>query len=138
MTSPFRVIVTLLCLAWPVVSQAQQVVMLVRHADRDGDDDALSEQGKARAKALGRLLKTAGVALGVDRATHRTRGTALHVMSNSRPVVKVIGTGDSHVDDAFEAIRQAGEKGVVLYVGHSDTIGPLLKKLGHSPDVRIG
>jgi phosphohistidine phosphatase SixA len=143
MALPIRVLVTLCCLAWPVASYGQQAVFVVRHAEREGEDvDALSEAGKARAKALGELLKTAGVTLVVHSTTDRTRDTAQPLISAERPivgrpVVKVINTGDSHVEDAYVAIRQAGEKAVVLYVGHSNTVGPLLKKLGHTAEVKL-
>jgi phosphohistidine phosphatase SixA len=134
-----RAMLVLLVSILSSLCHAQQAVFLVRHADREASGaDALTPRGQARAEALGTMLKQAGVTLIVHSNTRRTEETALPVMKSGKPIVKVVKTGERHVDEACEAIRTAGDRAVVLYVGHSNTVGPLLRKLGHAREVTLG
>ena len=58
------IIVALICLAVSLPAAAEQVVFIVRHADKadESENSPLSVAGKRRAEALARLLKDAGVA----------------------------------------------------------------------------
>jgi len=123
----------------PSEALSQQTVILVRHADRDTSvPDGLTPEGRIRASALAATLKDAGVTLVVRSNTIRTRETALPIVQARGIPEKVIKADDEHVKNACEAIRSSGANGVVLYVGHSNTIGPLLAKLGYKGDVTIG
>ena len=55
--------VTFALVAAAVPAQAQKAVFLVRHAEKvdESEDPLLSAAGKARARALARSLRTAGV-----------------------------------------------------------------------------
>jgi len=118
---------------------SQQTVILVRHADRDaGVPDGLTKEGRMRAETLASTLKDAGVTHVVRSNTIRTRETALPTVQARGIPEKVINADDNHVKNAYEAIRTSGANAVVLYVGHSNTVGPLLAKLGYKDEITIG
>lgn len=128
-------IITLL----PAEAFTQQTVILVRHADRDSSvPDGLTQEGRQRAMALAATLKDAGITLVVRSDTVRTRETALPAVQARGIPEKVVKADDDHIKNAFEAVRSSGANAVVLYVGHSNTIGPLLTKLGYQGDIKIG
>jgi len=128
----FQPLLTLVLLALPAAASAQQAVYLVRHADRDPNaPDALTDAGRARAQALARVLKDTGLTVVVRSDTLRTRDTAAPVVKAGHLAEKVSPPDARHVQAAHHAICAAGPRAVVLYVGHSDTIGPLLNKLGY-------
>lgn len=115
-------------------------VILVRHAERDGANDALTPAGHARAKALARLFKDAKVEVIVHSTTARTKDTAapLAAQSGITPLAVSNEKLNQHVRDVTAAILAAANKDkVVLYVGHSDTVGLVMNKLGCAGDLAI-
>jgi probable phosphoglycerate mutase len=126
---------------------AQQVVYVVRHAERsDGapaagqamtapaNDPPLSAEGHARAARLAAMLRSAGIAQIFSTEYQRTRQTAA-------PLAKALNlevtTSPSREPDALLLhIRQA--KGNVLVVGHSNTVPDVLKRLGVKDPITIG
>ena len=111
------------------------IVLLVRHAEKapvPADDPPLSDVGTARAQALGAALADAGVTAVVVTPRLRTRATAQPVASArglTPNVVSLEGGLDAHVRAVAAAVRRhAG--GVVLVVGHSNTIPAIIGALG--------
>ncbi len=140
--------------AHPILSIAQAserttsdpLVLLVRHAEKvtePADDPSLSAKGIKRAQALATALRDAGVTAVITTELRRTRDTA-------QPLAKALGLkpevvpargrqAGTHAEAVAEAVRRH-MNGVVLVVGHSNTIpliihalgGPLLPKIGEA------
>lgn len=112
------------------LASAQQAVIVVRHAEKadSSADTALSATGIARAKALAALLRQAGVTHIITSEFQRTRQTAA-------PLASALGLTPEQVPardlPALVARLEALEPdAIVLVVGHSNTIPPMLTVLG--------
>lgn len=116
------------------------VVLLVRHAERAdtgtaaaGTDPDLSPAGHARAEALARLLKDASITAIYTTELKRTQQTAA-------PLASVLGLQPAVVPAARSAdlVRMVGSTaGIVLVVGHSNTVPDLIAALGVKEPVAI-
>src|SRR4051794_23064907 len=105
-TSCLRLVAVLALVIAPATAVAQKTVILVRHADRDQvAEDALTDEGRARAQALARVLKDVGLTNIVRSDTDRTRLTAEPTAKQFHIDPKVIKIDEHHVDDAFKAIQ---------------------------------
>jgi broad specificity phosphatase PhoE len=111
------------------------LVVLVRHAEKAGapeSDPPLTPAGQDRARALVQALKDAGVTAIITSDRLRTRATAepLAAARGLTPMVVGLGRGvAAHVEAvAAEVRRQAG--GVVVVVGHSNTVPAIIAALG--------
>ena len=124
-------------MACAVPAQAQKAVFLVRHAEKvdESKDPALSAAGQERAQALARHLRTAGVTAIYVTQYQRTALTAapLAVAAGLKPIVIAADERRQLAD----RIRRDDPNGVVLVVGHSDTVPELLRLLGHPEPVTI-
>ena len=115
---------------------APTTVIVVRHAEKaagQGDDSHLSDAGEARAKALARSLEGAGVTAIITTQFVRTGETAA-------PTAEVAGVKPEIVPVEWDslsqhaaavtaaALRHSG--GVVLVVGHSNTVPGIVAALG--------
>jgi broad specificity phosphatase PhoE len=124
---------------------AQRAVFVVRHAEKQTDsNDAgvpLSEAGRARAMRLAALLKKAGVTAIYSTDFVRTVETAEPLARVLKVTVRrYSATGsDGKPDLAPLAARLKAEhaRDIVLVVGHSNTVPPLLKALGCVEDIEI-
>jgi broad specificity phosphatase PhoE len=112
------------------IASAQQAVIAVRHAERadPSRDAALSSEGRARAGALATLLKGSGITHVITSEFVRSRDTAA-------PLAAALGLTPEQVPardlPALVArLRAIDPASVVLVVGHSNTIPPLLAALG--------
>ena len=109
---------------------AQQAVIVVRHAEKADQtpDTRLSARGRARAQALADLLRGAGV-------THVITSEYLRSQETAAPLVKALGlTPEQLPAKDFPALvarlRALDPASIVLVVGHSNTIPPMLTVLG--------
>jgi broad specificity phosphatase PhoE len=119
------------------------LVLLVRHAEKaaePGDDPPLSAVGAARAQALAAALRDSGVTAVVTTQLRRTRDTAQPIATGRGLTPEVVpidhGAVPAHADAVAAAVRRhAG--GVVLVVGHSNTIPAIIAALGgpHLPEI---
>ena len=110
-------------------------IILVRHAEKaaaPADDPGLTDAGQARAIALMAIARDAGVSAIITTQFARTRETArpaaesLHV---TMEVARAGGSAAQHAQDVAKmALAHAG--GVVLVVGHSNTIPAIVGALG--------
>jgi phosphohistidine phosphatase SixA len=109
-----------------------ELVILVRHAERAAEpagDPGLTHAGEQRAQALAQALAGLRVNAIVTTSLRRTRDTAA-------PLAKLLGVqpqavdarGSAHVPAVVEAVR--AQTGVVLVVGHSNTVTAILAALG--------
>jgi phosphohistidine phosphatase SixA len=104
----------------------ERVVVIVRHADRDGE--LLNEKGLERARSLRDLVaEQHGAATAVIYSTHeRTRQTV-------EPIIEAGSVTETEVDPQdFAAIATAVRQGtgpkVVVIAGHSNTVRPILEQ----------
>jgi phosphohistidine phosphatase SixA len=109
------------------------IVVLVRHGEKateGGSDPSLSDAGKARAQALADALAMTTPSTIIVSSLKRTAETAAVVSSKTGvvPTVIAISGGAKHVADVAAAVRQA--TGVVLVVGHSNTVPAIVTALG--------
>lgn len=124
-------------LATAIPARAQKAVLLVRHAEKvdESRDPPLSAAGKARALALARHLRTAGVKAIYVTQYQRTALTAapLAAAAGLRPIVLPADERQQLVD----RIRKENANDVVLVVGHTDTVPEVLRLMGHPEPVTI-
>lgn len=129
----------------PADTGAQQLVFVVRHAEKidNSADTALSAAGEARAQRLADMLAATSIAVIYTTQYQRTVQTAA-------PLAKRLGIGANIVparetEALLAKIRlhgktvgnAPGKSGAVLVVGHSNTVPAILKGLGHMADVVI-
>lgn len=113
---------------------AADQVILVRHAEKAADgsaDPPLTAAGQQRAEALAAALADAGLGGIVVSQFQRTRDTAAPLARQTGLPVQVVPAGadlPAHVD-AVVAALEAGQ-GTFLVVGHSNTLSPILARLG--------
>jgi phosphohistidine phosphatase SixA len=117
-------------LSTALYASAQQAVIVVRHAEKADQtaDAALSAPGKARAKALADLLRGAGITHVITTEYLRTRETAA-------PLASALGlTGEQlearDLPGLVARLKALDPASIVLVVGHSNTIPPMLSALG--------
>jgi broad specificity phosphatase PhoE len=130
-----------LCLGMPV--SAQGTIFLVRHAERAdtasgapatmGTDPSLSEAGHARARALARMLKDAGITAIFVTEYKRTQQTAA-------PLAQALGVAPAEIaakDIGALIARLEQTAGSALVVGHSNTVPDIVKALGVATPIAI-
>ena len=122
---------------------AQQSVFVVRHAERAdagsmsspmmASDPDLSDAGRARAQSLAAALKDARIAAIYTTEYKRTQQTA-------EPLAKALGIQPVVVPAKdlaalIEKVKTA--TGNVLVVGHSNTVGDVIARLGVADPVKL-
>jgi broad specificity phosphatase PhoE len=120
----------LLVSALTVDARAQQAIIVVRHAEKvdQSDDSGLSPAGLRRAKALAELLRGAGVTHIVATEYRRTQETAAPLAAALGLTVERLPARDFAALAA--KLRGFEPDAIVLVVGHSNTIPPMLATLG--------
>lgn len=130
-----RTLLLLLLAASPLAAQqpGPTTVILVRHAEKaatPGNDPPLTEAGEARAKALALIARDAGVTAIITTQFARTRATARPAAEALHITPDVVSAGGAqHVQEVARAIR-SHTGGVVLVVGHSNTVPAIVAALG--------
>jgi broad specificity phosphatase PhoE len=100
---------------------------MVRHADRNGNLDALKvPQGTARAAELKRILKNTGIDSIYSTNTTRTRETA-KPLADFLNFTTALYSNSNHVIDTVLKKHTNKE---ILIVGHSNTVDSLIKRCG--------
>ncbi len=108
-------------------------VILVRHAEKAAEpanDPPLTAEGRARAQALWRAVKDAGINAVITTQLARTVQTAAPTASQLHLTGEVVQAGGAThpVEVAAAVKRHAGQ--TVLVVGHSNTIPAIIAALG--------
>jgi len=126
-------------LSTPCVSDAQQVVFLLRYAEQasgsDADDPPLTETGQRRARTLVTVLKDAGLTAIYTSESQRSIQTAEPLTQALQLESKIIPRRD--IDSLLERLRTQHVDGRVLIISHSLTIPHVPKALGHPEEVII-
>jgi phosphohistidine phosphatase SixA len=135
----FALVAGAVCTAAPREVAAQpSLVVLVRHGEKQpapADDPSLSEAGVARARALDAALANAVPTTIVVSPRKRTVETAAVVQQRTGVTPTVIALDAKHVQNVAAAVMKAS--GVVLVVGHSNTIPAIVNALAGTklPDI---
>lgn len=100
---------------------------VVRHADRLGEQDALSDAGKRRAQSLAQLLSMIHIDAIYSTDTTRTRDTAAPTALDQEIETKLVeATSDPQKLKAFAGKVMKDHSGqTILIVGHSNTVLPI-------------
>jgi 2,3-bisphosphoglycerate-dependent phosphoglycerate mutase len=119
--------------ASPIPAEEPTTVVIIRHADRDGSKDALSEPGLNRAKRVWEIFESNPPVIVFHTSEHRSKQTA-------QPAAKRFGVPmvqypyaprDVAAATAFAQVVLSQCSGnTLLVVGHSDTLEPLLSAFG--------
>jgi broad specificity phosphatase PhoE len=112
------------------VTAQPSLVVLVRHGEKQpapADDPSLSEAGVARAQALDKALALTTPGTIVVSPRKRTVETAAVVRQRVGVTPTVIPLDAQHVQHVAAAVMKAS--GVVLVVGHSNTIPAIVNAL---------
>ena len=118
-----------------IVSDTPSLLIAVRHADTlaEPGDRALSDAGISRAKALAAAVRNAGVTAIITTQFRRSRDTAQPTASALGLTPEVIQISraaiDSHMKQLEAAVR-THKGGVVLVVGHEESVTQLIAALG--------
>lgn len=122
----------LLLPAAATVAQADTTVIVIRHAEKN--NDALNNDGKARADNLFEVLKHADISAIYTSEANRTRQTATPLARKiGVSLVQVSRKGKSEEDYAKELAKKVRDKKhreqSVLIVSHSDIVHHLVNEL---------
>lgn len=135
MPKSIAILLVLCCsLLSPLKVQAEpELIILVRHAEKAADnpaDPSLSVLGQARAQALATALQYSGVSSIYTTQFKRTRETAQPLAQARNITPQVLGAkrGAEHINEVVTAVRASS--GVVLVVGHSNTVPAIATALG--------
>lgn len=110
------------------------LVVLVRHGEKATEpagDPALSAAGQERASALIDALVNVQPSAIIVSATRRTEETAAPLAAKYRitpQIIALTGGGALHVAAVAAAVRK--QRGVVVVVGHSNTVPAIIRALG--------
>ena len=120
--------------ATPAVSGSPAVttVILVRHAEKvdNSSDPELSAAGMERANTLVEVVKQARVTSIITTQFRRTRATAAPAAAALGLEPRVITTsGAAHAREVADTVKAHGG-GVLLIVGHSNTVPAIIAALG--------
>jgi phosphohistidine phosphatase SixA len=143
--TPLRILAAAAAILVTCSAAAQRAVFVVRHAEKQTDSNdvgvLLSEAGRARAMRLAALLKNAGVTAIYSTDFVRTLETAEPLARALKITVRKYSatSPDGKPDLAPLAARLKAEhaRDIVLVVGHSNTVPPLLKALGCVENIEI-
>ncbi len=132
----FSLIVGLALFIVPVVAFSQVTVIFTRHAEKGATppkDPPLTEAGQKRAEVLGSMLADSGVDTIYVTEFRRTQQTAAPLAARVHVKPTVVAANDT--EGLVNAIR-ARTSGVVVVVGHSNTLPAIVAALG-GPAIKI-
>jgi len=113
----------------------ETTILLVRHADRQGSEDALSAAGIARAQELAHLLEKSRISAIYTSEAIRTKQTAAPTATRLGLTPLAVPAAD--VAGIVRTIRNSNAGQAVLIVGHSNTVPQIIAEFG-GPVIRIG
>ena len=140
-----RILAATVAFALPSALLAQKAVFVVRHAEKASEANEasvpLSAAGTARARKLAAMLKDAGITAIYSTDTVRTKTTGEPLAAARKLPIRTYDfatvDGKPNLSLLAEKLRREHSQDVVLVVGHSNTIAPLLVALGCRESVSI-
>lgn len=116
------------------IATAKVEIYLSRHAEKDsGNDPELTPAGKRRATRLAELMKRIGITRVYSTDFRRTQQTAKPT-ALALNLSTILYSDEGDLATALRALP-AGER--VLVIGHSDSVGPIINKLGVNQTITI-
>lgn len=112
----------------PAGIAAPTTIVLVRHADRVPNQDALTSAGAARAKELAHVIARAGIAGVYCTKTVRSRKTAEPAAESLK--LAPVELDPSDTDGLVKKVLTDHRGKTVLVVGHSNTIPRIIAAAG--------
>lgn len=121
-------VVSVVIVGWFFWCGSHTTVILVRHADRNGNLDDLNDLGDIRAGVLAHVMDKAGLDAIIRSDAARAAQTAAPTATAEglTPVVLTANDVPAFVDE----IRANHRGETVLVVGHSDTVPQIIDALG--------
>ena len=101
-------------------------IVFVRHADRDGSNDALTQEGIDRATELVHVAQKSGATAIYHSGANRTRLTVTPLATALGITMKSIGNSEMTIDDIFSNHRAE----TVVVAGHSDSVPDMIELAG--------
>ncbi len=122
----------------PLAIEAQQVILLLRHAEQapDVEEPPLTEVGQRRARVLAEMFKDAGINAIYTNPRLRSIQTAEPLAKTLNVESKVLPVRRDDVEGLIHALRTHPRDRVLIVTG-SLNIPHILKALGHPVDVTI-
>jgi broad specificity phosphatase PhoE len=125
----------LLFVAAPLTAQQglATTVIIVRHAEKAAappEDPPLTDAGRERARALATLARDAGVTAIITTQFARTRETARPAAETLAINPEIVRAGGSEHVQEVARLARTHTGGVVLVVGHSNTVPAIAAALG--------
>jgi phosphohistidine phosphatase SixA len=141
-----RLVVTVILTAIGTVASGQHAIILVRHAEKALDANEasvpLSEAGRARAARLAQMLAVSGVTAIYATDTERARQTAEPLARASKLEIRTYSprsaAGKLAPQLLLDRLKKDDPSGIVLVVGHQNTVPNLLAALGYGEKSDIG
>jgi broad specificity phosphatase PhoE len=124
-------------------ASAQKAIFVVRHAEKiSEEDERLTDAGRSRAGRLAEMLKNAGISAIYSTQTDRTIGTAQPLANALGLKIRIYDTAPANGNADFQRLverlrSEVATDGIVLVVGHSNTVPLILKSLGCADVVTI-
>lgn len=116
-----------------MATQAGQIIVIVRHAEKMSDvkDPALTEQGRQRAQHLAERLSHVVFTTALTTQFKRTQATLAPII-NKQKLNHLIAVAKSPLDDHIQAVAQLArqQSGNVIIAGHSNTVPLIVAALG--------
>jgi broad specificity phosphatase PhoE len=130
-------LLVLVSAAAAATSSAQDVIYVVRHAERadQSPDSSLSSAGDTRAASLARTLRDSGVTHIFTTELKRTAQTAAPSAAALHVTPRALPANDTNA--VVAALRRLAPTDRALVVGHSNTVPAILSALGISSAVTI-
>jgi phosphohistidine phosphatase SixA len=120
------------------------IVFALRHADRTAADD-LTTAGHERAELLARMLAESGVRIAYRSDAVRAARTLepLKQKLGAKLTIEEVGFPgpngiEFHIETVVQKIKSLPADAVVAVVSHSNTVGPVLERLGAGTSPSIG
>jgi broad specificity phosphatase PhoE len=134
----WRCVAFLVILGTAQQAAAQEIVIVLRHAERadDSADTLLSAAGEVRAQRLADLLKDVGITRVFTTTRRRTIQTAAPLAAARRLTPAVFEVEDR--DGLIAKVRASAPTDRVLIVGHGLTVPGILHALGVTTEIAIG
>jgi phosphohistidine phosphatase SixA len=124
------VLIALLGAGWLARAWDTTTIVLVRHAEKlaDAGDPGLSEEGHAHAGRLAEILAGAGITAIYVSEARRTRETAAPVAAATGIEPEIVPAREP--GRLARRLKSQHRGGVVLVVGHSNTVPAIAEGLG--------
>jgi phosphohistidine phosphatase SixA len=107
------------------------IVFVLRHADRQpAPNDDLTPAGEKRAELLARMLAESGITTAYHSGTVRARRTLEPLKLKLGNALTVAGIESEDEQATVDAVKSRPADEIVAVVGHSNTVGPIIKGLG--------